>query len=214
MLANADFMRRAIVDAARYRWVASPQPGVERVMLERLAGEHGRATSIVRYAPGAFYPAHGHPGGEEILVLSGVFSEGEQHYPEGWYLRNPPGSSHAPASVGGAIIFVKLARMSPAGQGQVRIDTRQASAWRREHRREICPLFCDAAEQVSLQRLASHEVLFDGAIAAAEVLVISGSLGCEGELHFRGSWLRLPEGEYPGIAAGAHGATVYLRAGK
>jgi len=183
-------------------------------MLDRLGGEHARATSIVRYAPGASYPAHRHPGGEEILVLSGVFSEEGRHYPEGWYLRNPPGSSHAPASADGAVIFVKLGQMAPAGQPPVRIDTRLSSAWRRQHGRETCPLFSDAAEQVSLQRLAPHEALFAGAIEAAEVLVVSGSLGCEGETHARGSWLRLPQGEYPDVAAGAHGATVYLRVGK
>jgi anti-sigma factor ChrR (cupin superfamily) len=214
MLVNADFTRRVFVDAARYRWVASPQPGVERVMLDRLGGEHARATSIVRYAPGASYPAHRHPGGEEILVLSGVFSEEERHYPEGWYLRNPPGSWHAPASAGGAIIFVKLAQMAPAGQLQLRIDTRLPSAWRCEHGRETCPLFSDAAEQVSLQRLAPREALFDGAIEAAEVLVISGTLDREGQAHVRGSWLRLPGGACPDIAAGARGATVYLRVGQ
>ena len=36
MLVHPDFSLRAIVTAAEHRWVASPQPGVERVMLDRL----------------------------------------------------------------------------------------------------------------------------------------------------------------------------------
>src|SRR3546814_4407076 len=96
MFINADFSLRAVVASHQYQWVASPQAGVERVMLDRLGGEQARATSIVRYAPSSRFPRHQHPGGEEILVLSGTFSEGNNHYPAGWYMRNPPGSSHQP----------------------------------------------------------------------------------------------------------------------
>ncbi len=81
MLVNADFSRRAIVTPQQYKWVASPQVGVERVMLDRLGGEEARATSIVRYGRNSSFPRHMHPEGEEILVLSGTFSEGDNHYP-------------------------------------------------------------------------------------------------------------------------------------
>lgn len=67
MRLNADFSRRAIVTPEQYQWVASPQSGVERVMLDRVGEEKARATSIVRYAPGSWFPQHPHPGGEEIL---------------------------------------------------------------------------------------------------------------------------------------------------
>lgn len=50
-------------------------------MLDRLGGEKARATSIVRYAPDSQFSPHFHPGGEEVLVLSGTFSEGDEHYP-------------------------------------------------------------------------------------------------------------------------------------
>ncbi len=50
--------------------------GVERRMLDRVAAESGRATSLVRYAPETSFPMHGHPRGEEILVLSGTLSDG------------------------------------------------------------------------------------------------------------------------------------------
>jgi NaMN:DMB phosphoribosyltransferase len=50
--------------------------GVDRVMLDRLGEEVARATSVVRYLPETPFPFHRHPGGEEILVLAGQFSEG------------------------------------------------------------------------------------------------------------------------------------------
>ena len=77
-------------------------------MLDRSGGEVARATSIVRYAPGARFDRHVHGGGEEILVLEGVFSDESGDHPAGTYLRNPPGSAHAPFSREGCVLFVKL----------------------------------------------------------------------------------------------------------
>ncbi|MGI2228956.1 cupin domain-containing protein [Burkholderia vietnamiensis] len=213
MLVNADFSRRAIVEPHEYQWVTSPQGGVERVMLDRLGGEKARATSIVRYAPGSGYPHHPHPGGEEILVLSGTFSEGDEHYPAGWYLRNPPGSSHQPSSCEGAIVFVKLWQMTPDERRRVRIDTRDPAAWQRQGGRQVCPLFSADAEQVCLQRLAPGETLFADPVDSAELLVLAGDLVAEGRSYARGSWMRFPKGEYLEIAAGAQGATLYLKTG-
>ena len=46
MLVNPDFSSRASLTPDDYQWVASPQPGVERVMLDRLGGEKARATIL------------------------------------------------------------------------------------------------------------------------------------------------------------------------
>lgn len=213
MLINADFSRRAIVAPCQYQWVASPQRGVERMMLDRQSGEQARATSIVRYAPKSFFPHHQHPGGEEILVLSGTFSEGDEHYRAGCYLRNPPGSSHQPSSSEGAVIFVKLWQMPPGENRRVRIDTCAPSSWRGHEARKVCPLFSDDTEQVSLLRLAPGEALFAGPVNSAELLVLGGALADGGQSYPRGSWMRLPGGEYPEIAAGIRGTTLYLKTG-
>ncbi|WP_111415534.1 cupin domain-containing protein [Billgrantia lactosivorans] len=213
MRINADFSRRASVVPDQYQWVTSPQGGVERVMLDRLGEEKARATSIVRYAPGSFFPRHEHPGGEEILVLSGTFSDASGDYPSGWYLRNPPGSSHEPFSREGATLFVKLWQMPPEEGRCVRIDTRDPAAWRRQEGREVCALFASDGERVRLLRLGPGDNLFSVPVESAELLVLSGDLTEDSESYPRGSWMRLPAGEYPAIAAGAQGATLYLKTG-
>ena len=95
---NADFSRRAAAHADQLPWQPSPMAGVERRMLDRLGGEVARATSLVRYAPDSSFSAHTHGGGEEFIVLDGVFRDEHGDYPPGTYVRNPPTSSHTPGS--------------------------------------------------------------------------------------------------------------------
>jgi anti-sigma factor ChrR (cupin superfamily) len=214
MLVNADFSRVVVITPHQYAWVASPQPGIERVMLDRIGAEQARATSIVRYAPGSRFPRHTHPDGEEILVLSGTFSDEHGDFPEGWYLRNPPNSAHRPASRDGALIFVKLRQMAPGETEPVRIDTRDRAAWQRRGDRAVCPLFAGEREQVCLQRVAPQAAIFPDAVDSAELLVLEGELLVEGQGCARGAWIRLPAGRYPALAAGREGATFYLKTGR
>jgi anti-sigma factor ChrR (cupin superfamily) len=65
-------------------------------------------TSLVRFAPGARFPFHAHPEGEEILVLEGEFADENGIYPAGTYLFNPDSSAHAPFSREGCLLLVKL----------------------------------------------------------------------------------------------------------
>lgn len=214
MLINADFSCRAALAAEHYQWVQSPQNGVERVMLDRVGAEKARATSIVRYAPESNFPHHLHPGGEEILVLSGTFSADNNHYPAGWYLRNPPTSGHQPYSHEGAIIFVKLWQMTVDETEHVAINTNDAADWQAQGGREICHLYSDIREEVSLQRINVGEVLFADAIAGgAEILVLEGTLIDAGQTYQSGGWIRLPVDATSQITAGANGATVYLKTG-
>lgn len=214
MLINADFSCRAALAPEHYQWVQSPQNGVERVMLDRVGAEKARATSIVRYAPESNFPHHLHPGGEEILVLSGTFSADNSHYPAGWYLRNPPTSGHQPYSQEGAIIFVKLWQMTVDETDHVAIDTNDEDNWQAQGGREVCHLYSDIREQVSLQRINAGEVLFSDAIAGgAEILVLEGTLIDAGQTYQSGGWIRLPVDATAQITAGANGATVYLKTG-
>ena len=99
-----------MVDSEDLPWVNSPLPGVQRRMLERDGEEVARATSIVRYAPDSSFAPHSHGGGEEFLVLDGVFSDEHGDFEPGSYLRNPPGSRHTPRSARGCTILSSCAR--------------------------------------------------------------------------------------------------------
>lgn len=214
MLVNSDFSLRAEITPDQYRWTASPQAGVERMMLDRVGGEQARATSIVRYARASRFPRHEHPLGEEILVLSGTFSDEERDYGPGWYLRNPPGSSHEPSSRDGATIFVKLQQMPSDEAATVRIDTADPARWQAAEGRAICPLFSDAREQVALHRLAPAARLFAGFVEGAEVLVLHGALLEDGRSYPTGSWIRIPAGVFPAFVGSSDGATLYLKTGR
>ncbi len=99
-------------------------------MLDRIGDEVARATSIVRYAAGSSFARHEHANGEEFLVLAGVFSDNNGDYPTGFYVRNPPGSGHAPFSKNGCRILVKLRQFDPQDLTPVVIDTGDRRLWR------------------------------------------------------------------------------------
>ena len=193
---RADFSRREVVDWTRLPWQASPLPGVERRMLDRIGGEAARATSIVRYAAGAAFAPHAHPLGEEFLVLVGCFEDEQGRYPEGSYVRNPPGSRHAPCSPQGCTIFVKLRQFAPGDLASRVVDT-AGGDWLAGPAAgvEEQALHGFGEERVALQRwapgcrLAAHR--HDG---GEEVLVLGGVLSDEGGDYPAGTWLRLPPG--------------------
>jgi len=68
-------------------------------------------TALVRWDPGTVFQPHRHIGGEEVLVLSGVFEDEFGSYPEGTWYRSPHLSRHHPFSVSGCTIFVKTGHL-------------------------------------------------------------------------------------------------------
>lgn len=220
MKINSDFSQQASILPSQYRWQTSPQAGVERVMLDRIGAEKARATSVVRYAPESTFPSHAHPGGEEIMVLSGTFSDQSGDYPQGFYLRNPPGSSHAPSSKNGATIFVKLWQMCAEETTPVRINTNDPASWITQNNRQICPLYQDDNEVTTLVKLAPEQQLFDDSDVtgsniknALELFVLSGTVLHQNIEYTKGSWLRLPNRAEALITAQSKGASIYLKIG-
>lgn len=212
---NADFSQRAVVHSARMPWTPSPINGVDRRMLDRIGGEVARATSIVRYAPHSHFPPHTHGGGEEFLVLKGVFQDEHGDYPAGSYVRNPPGSRHTPASEPGCVLFVKLWQFRPSDRARVHIDTAAVPfvpAAGRPHTERIA-LFSDDREEVRLERWIPHarmEIKVPGGI---EIFVLDGQFTEHDEELTSGSWLRLPAAATLVARAGSEGCKVWVKSG-
>ena len=123
---NMDFSQRVVIDTRQQPWQASPHEGVWHKPLAREDAERGHATSIVRYDAGANFAAHGHPLGEEILVLDGTFSDESGDFPAGSYFRNPEGYRHAPYSQNGCVLLVKLHQFRNDDHQHINIDTNSA----------------------------------------------------------------------------------------
>lgn len=211
---HADFTAPVFLPPSQHIWTPSPQPGVSRVMLDRIGAEVARATSLVRYAPGSVFPPHPHELGEEILVLEGVFSEDGRHHPAGRYLRNPPGSAHQPASEPGTLIFVKLRQMRPDERATVHVDTRDPARWQAVGALAVCPLHEGPDEQVRLLRVPAYAPVPMDTTGGAEWLVLQGELQPEGgppcPPH---AWGRLPPQHRGAVRAGPQGAELYLKTG-
>jgi hypothetical protein len=213
MLLNDDFSARAAVHAAAMPWVQSPTQGVERRMLFRIGEEKARATSIVRYAPGSVFPHHGHPGGEEILVLDGVFQDESGDYPAGSYMRNPPGTSHTPGSRLGCVIFVKLWQFRKDDSQTVALApaARPAAAWPGVARSEL--LFDNGHEEVRIEDWQAGGTVEIANPRGLELLVLNGEFSDGVEKLDRLSWLRLPPGTHLKARTGPGGACVWIKAG-
>ncbi|MHB1870256.1 MAG: cupin domain-containing protein [Steroidobacteraceae bacterium] len=212
MLLNEDMTRRVAVHAAGLPWVASPTAGVERRMLFRIGEEKARATSIVRYAPGSRFPRHRHPGGEEFLVLEGVFQDETGEYPAGSYVRNPPGSAHAPGSEPGCVIFVKLWQFRREDLQPLALRPGEgARAAAAPGQLESLVLFDDMFERVRIDEWAPGSSFELPNPRGLELLVLSGGFSDGEERLERWSWLRLPEGLALRGRAGEHGVRVWSK---
>lgn len=212
---NADFSLRVVQTPAEATWVPSPLPGVERRMLDRVGAEVARATSIVRYASGSRFSAHVHGGGEEILVLDGAFSDEAGDHPTGTYLRNPPGTSHAPFSRESCTIFVKLWQFAADDLSLVRIDTRSES-WHPGlvPGLSVMPLHEHDGVSTALVRWAP-DTRFQRHPhpGGEEILVLEGLFVDEHGAYPAGTWLRSPRWSSHAPHAGPEGALIYVKVG-
>ncbi len=212
---NADFSEDVRIAYEDNPWRSSPGAGVERKMLDRIGDEVARATTIVRFAPGSAFAAHTHDGGEEYVVLDGVFQDEEGDFPVGTYVRNPPTSRHTPSSEPGATIFVKLWQFDPEDREHVRIDMNAADTTPDVSRTgvETATLFKDAREHVRLEVWTGGTQHVFTAPEGAEVLVLDGAISAGEDQMVSRDWLRLAPGSKRMLSAGKDGARLWVKTG-
>ncbi len=186
---NTDLSKKVMINTTKEIFISFPAGGVNRIPLEKEDAESGRTTSIVEYIAGAAFKSHSHPLGEEIFVLEGIFSDENGDYPAGTYIRNPPGTSHAPFSKKGCKIFIKLNQMDVKDKKQVVIDTNKTS-WHPGHGNlEVMPL----TENAALVKWPKGERFVDHSHhGGEEIFVLTGEFIDEHGRYPKGTWIRSP----------------------
>ncbi len=100
-----------LVRSHQTEWKPLPEPGVFGVFVKVLRFDeetHRAPTILLKFEAGATYPAHNHPGGEEIFVLEGDIKLGKDHLYAGDYLYTSPNGKHAVWSEKGCIVLVNV----------------------------------------------------------------------------------------------------------
>jgi anti-sigma factor ChrR (cupin superfamily) len=190
---HADLTQRVVIHHPDLPWTPSPEPGVERRMLERVGEELAKATTVVRYHPGSQFKTHTHDLGEEILVLEGVFSDETGHYPAGSYLMNPPGSSHAPYSAQGCTLFVKLRHLGPEQVVREVIDTTTAPWYQgMVPGLNVMPLMQQGSGSTLVKWAPQTYFNPHRHYGGEEIFVVSGVFEDEHGRYPAGTWIRSP----------------------
>ena len=212
---NADFSERVVVHSNELDWIPSPMAGVSRRPLDRVGGEVARATTIVKYDPDSHFSPHVHTGGEEFIVLEGVFQDEHGDFPAGSYIRNPPQSKHQPRSEPGCVIFVKLWQfdMEDRSHVRMRMDHMPPVPHRAFDGVAITPLFSDAVEDVFILTLDPNTPHAVEAPGGVEALVLSGEASESSEFLQKDSWIRIPAGSQMNLTAGSEGVRLWIKTG-
>jgi quercetin dioxygenase-like cupin family protein len=99
----------AVVRSREAAWRLLPVPGIS-INLLREDKETGASTFLLRFEAGARFPAHDHPGGEEVFVLEGDVRIGRERLQAGDYLYTPPNGTHAVSTERGCLLLATLPR--------------------------------------------------------------------------------------------------------
>jgi anti-sigma factor ChrR (cupin superfamily) len=163
-------------------------------LLELNGAESSRTTSVVRYKPGTHFPSQVHALGEEIIVLEGSFSDESGVYPAGTYIKNPSGSSHAPCSETGCLLFIKRGHLQQDDPERVVVDM-QDSEWRQGMVAglSVLPLSEFKGEHSALVRWQPGTVFNPHRHwGGEEIFVLEGVFEDEFGRYPAGTWLRNP----------------------
>lgn len=213
MRINSDFNQRVVVTPNNFHWRSSPVVGVERLMLDRIGSERGRATSVVRYAPYTKFNEHTHFGGEEFFVLEGSFHDDDGDYTKGDYVRNPIGTRHAPwAGKEGTTIFVKLHQFDVDDSSRLVVNTYEkiveAKALNRPFELSLYRFKNTVTKIVTMPPNEKFCLIHDG---VSEFLVFSGEIRDQASKYPAISWIRNPRMYNQTFKSGSVGAVFYLK---
>lgn len=217
MSINGNLDEIVVVDTNQLEWTPSPSGSVLRKRLHLVGPEEsGQVTGLVQFQPGANFPAHEHPEGEEFFVLDGVFSDDSGDYGPGSYLLNPEGFAHGPSSEEGCTIFVKLRQYPGTDRPHIVLDTNEMP-WEGSGTIGVVQKTLyrdnDYPEAMSIEKwepdTVGHLQIYG---RGAEILVIDGELKDEAGTYTAGTWMRFPAG-HQHTPSSDTGCLLYVKLG-
>jgi anti-sigma factor ChrR (cupin superfamily) len=198
---HSDRSQRAVVNTQEVTWYSTPYTGIwfQSFEADPLIQEHP-LTMLTYFEPGGFFDLHGHPGGEEILVLQGKFVDETGEYPAGSYLLNPEGFDHTPFSADGCVTFVKLRQHDGGDRQQIKINIHDLP-WRSTAtpRISVKLLYQQVGfpERVQIERWQPGTTLPQvDPLNVREIFVLKGNWVDETGEYAAGTWLRYPPGDF------------------
>lgn len=171
-------------------------------------------TMLTRFDAGGFFPLHGHPGGEEILVLDGYFADETGVHPPGTYMLNPEGFIHRPHSDQGCMTFVKLRQHGGKNREQMRVNIFEGDWQPSPHANiEIQPIYTQPGfnEKVWFERWQPGTQLdIQVETEIKEIFVVQGTWQDERGCYPTNTWLRyIPNDPYQ--PASEDGCLIYVK---
>ena len=100
-----------LVRSHQAEWRQLSEPGVSGIFVKTLRYDketRRSPTILLKFEAGATYPAHNHPGGEEVFVIEGDLKLGKDHLYAGDYLYTSPNGNHAAWSENGCVALVNV----------------------------------------------------------------------------------------------------------
>lgn len=88
------------------QWSPTETPGLDFALMR--PNETGGATILLRFEKGVVGAAHTHPAGEELFVVSGDISIGDQRLKAGDYLYTPPDGVHEAVAHEASVLLLQL----------------------------------------------------------------------------------------------------------
>lgn len=211
---NTDLSTRVVLTTESMEWLATTEASGWRKTLDQREGATSIVTSLAKYAAGESfaYPLQGQS--EEILVLEGALTGGQNTYSAGAYLRNPPGA-HCPLRTDhGCVLFVKRYPFDSDDTDVVRIDTAN-SPWvpGLVPGLSVMPLHQHRHEQAALVRWKPETYFQPHAhVGGEEILVLSGVFEDEHGRYPAGTWIRSPHlSRHKPFSR--EGCTIYVKTG-
>jgi len=196
---NMDYSKTILKKAEDHVWVPSPHGEVLRCQLEREYSEIGWATSLVRYPVGASFHEHGHPGGEQFLVLEGFFSDHRGDFGVDTYVQNPVGYKHSPYSKNGCLIFVRLGALSRNAPMMAEKSIFNSSCM---------TIKTDDIDFLEARTLQSGESITANAM---EIFVVEGCLKHKENSYNKHSWMRVAAKDHLQLTATSSTKVVLRR---